>query len=344
MTRFNTKEIWNLVFRLSTAFLLAGLFLYINWPLLNPILIAAIFAMGADPVVTIMQRKLRRSRRLCSIILLVGFSVLILIPGINFFYRTTQLIRQTSFKESPIQKQIERLETYANSQLQKLSEKTGFDLNFSQESFRGKLEAIGSSVAQSIVNIFAELPSVLFGTFLILVSMYFFLVESSYFREMLFRFSFMEAERTKEFLTLVRDACRAVLLSNIFVGAIQATIIATGAYIFGYKEFAIIWFLTFVVSFIPIIGAGPVALVLAVASFIEGNIGSGVGLLVTSLIGGTIDNILRPYMLSGKSEIHPLIGLLSVIGGVLVFGIAGLFFGPLIAILTIQGLPLLLQE
>jgi len=344
MTHFNTKEIWNLVFRLATAFLIAGLFIYINWPLLNPILIAAIFAMGADPIVTLMQRKLRRSRRLCSIILLIGFSVLFLIPGVNFLYRSTQLIQQTSFKESPIQKQIERVETYAHKQMEKLSEKTGMDFTFSQDSFRSRIEAIGTNLAQNIVSIFAELPAVLFGTFLILISMYFFLVESSYFREMLFRFSYLEAERTKEFLDLLRDACRAVLLSNILVGAIQATIIATGSLICGYNEFAIIWFLTFVCSFVPIIGAGPVALVLALVSFIEGDIGSGVGLLVTALIGGTIDNILRPYMLSGKTEMHPLIGFLSVIGGVMVFGIAGLFFGPLIAILAIQGLPLLLQE
>lgn len=344
MNNLNTKQIWNLVFRLVSAFVIAGLFLYINWPILTPVLIGAIFAMAADPIVTYAQRRLKRSRRLCSIILLFCFSVLFLLPGVNFLYRSTQLIQKTSFKESPLQKQFERFESYAQIQLQKLSEKTGMDLTVSQDSYRAKFEAVGNSVVQSVVAVFAELPSVLFGTFLILITMYFFLVESAFFKDMLYRFSFLETSRTKEFMDLVRDTCRAILLSNILVGAVQATIVAVGALACGYNEFAVIWFLTFVVSFIPIIGAAPVALTLAAISFIESSYGSGIGLLVTALIAGTIDNILRPYFISGKTEMHPLIGFLSIIGGVMTFGIAGLFFGPLIATLAIQGLPLLLHE
>ncbi len=344
MKNINTKEIWNIGFRLLTAVVIVGLFIYISWPILTPVLIAAIFALAMNPFVSLLQRRLKRSRRLCAIILLLGFSFLFLLPGVNFLYRSTRLIQNTNFQESPLQKQLERLEGYAESQMQKLSDKTGLDLTISKDSFRDSISKISNSLMQSAVNIFAELPSVILGVFLILVSMYFFMVEASYFREMLFRFSFLEAEQTKEFLDLIKDSCRAILLSNVVVGAVQAAIVGLGALICGYNEFMIIAFLTFVVSFIPVIGAGPVALVLSAASFLESDIASGIGLLVTALVAGTIDNILRPFLISGKIEMHPLLGLLSVIGGVLVFGIAGLFFGPLIAILAIQGLPLLLQD
>lgn len=344
MKEFNTKQLWNIGFRLLSAVAIVGLFLFISWPILTPVLIAAIFALAMSPFVSMLQRRLKRSRRLCAIILLLGFSFLFLLPGVNFLYRSTRLIQSTNFQESPLQKQLERLETYAETQMQKLSEKTGLDLTISKDSYRSSINKISSSIMQSAVSIFAELPSVILGVFLILVSMYFFIVEASYFRELLFRFSFLETERTKEFLDLIKDSCRAILLSNVVVGAVQATIVGLGALICGYNEFMIIAFLTFVVSFIPVIGAGPVALVLSAASFIEGNVASGIGLLVTALVAGTIDNILRPYLISGKIEIHPLIGLLSVIGGVMTFGIAGLFFGPLIATLAIQGLPLLLHE
>lgn len=344
MKDWNTKEIWNIGFRLLSAVVIVGLFLYISWPILTPVLIAAIFALALNPFVSVLQRKLKRSRRLCAIVLLLGFSFLFLLPGVNFLYRSTKLIQNTNFQESPIQQQLERLQNYSEIQLQKLSEKTGLDLNISKDSFRESVGKISNGLMQSVVGIFAELPSVVLGVFVILISMYFFLVEASYFREMLFRFSFLETERTKEFLDLIKDTCRAILLSNVVVGAVQAAIVGLGALVCGYNEFMVIAFLTFVVSFIPVIGAAPVALVLAAASFIESNVGSGVGLLVTATIAGTIDNILRPFLISGKVEVHPLIGLLSVIGGVMVFGIAGLFFGPLIATLAIQGLPLLLQE
>ena len=52
----------------------------------------------------------------------------------------------------------------------------------------------------------------------------------------------------------------------------------------------------------------------------------------------SIDNILKPMLLSGAARVHPLLGFLSVIGGTLAFGPAGLLVGPMVLSLAISAL------
>ena len=46
------------------------------------------------------------------------------------------------------------------------------------------------------------------------------------------------------------------------------------------------------------------------------------------------DNVVRPYVISEKVQINPLLILFSLLGGVQAFGLAGLFVGPVIVALT----------
>jgi hypothetical protein len=52
----------------------------------------------------------------------------------------------------------------------------------------------------------------------------------------------------------------------------------------------------------------------------------------------SIDNILKPMLLSGAARVHPLLGFLSVIGGTLAFGPSGLLVGPIVLSLAISAL------
>ena len=95
---------------------------------------------------------------------------------------------------------------------------------------------------------------------------------------------------------------------------------------------------TCVAALVPLGGA---ALVWAPAMawlFITGERGSALFLLLWSaLLVSTLDNILRPWLLSrqGGVAIHPLLLLFAVLGGIGLFGLSGIVFGPLlIAFLT----------
>jgi len=85
-------------------------------------------------------------------------------------------------------------------------------------------------------------------------------------------------------------------------------------------------------SVVPVVGTalvwGPAGLFL----IYKGAIWKGVLLLLWgTLVVGTSDNFVRPWVVSGKVELHPLILLFVILGGVSAFGILGLFLGPVIA-------------
>jgi predicted PurR-regulated permease PerM len=61
-----------------------------------------------------------------------------------------------------------------------------------------------------------------------------------------------------------------------------------------------------------------------------------------ALVVSTVDNIIKPYVLQGQSKLHPLLALLSILGGVGALGPIGVFVGP-IAVAFLQAALTMLQ-
>jgi len=86
-----------------------------------------------------------------------------------------------------------------------------------------------------------------------------------------------------------------------------------------------------VCSLIPIVGPSIVWLPAAIYLFATGHVGSGVFMLIwCSVVVGSADNIIRPWVIAGRVEIHPLVLLFALIGGASGFGFLGLFLGPIV--------------
>src|SRR5208337_245766 len=65
---------------------------------------------------------------------------------------------------------------------------------------------------------------------------------------------------------------------------------------------------------------------------VTGSIGKGLFLLIYSVvIVSSVDNIIRPWVVGGRVELHPLVLLFFIFGGVEAFGFLGLFLGPVVA-------------
>ncbi len=94
--------------------------------------------------------------------------------------------------------------------------------------------------------------------------------------------------------------------------------------------------ITGILSFVPMIGSIPTAWGGVLYLLIDGRTGAALGMAVAAILTAVSDNILKPWVLKGKIELHPLLGLTSALGGASLFGFSGLFLGPLIAALTIE--------
>ena len=84
-------------------------------------------------------------------------------------------------------------------------------------------------------------------------------------------------------------------------------------------------------SLIPVVGTGIVWLPAVCYLFIVGNWGKGLFLAAWSiLVVGSIDNFLRPYLMKGKGAISSIYLFFAILGGIQLFGIVGILYGPLI--------------
>jgi len=62
----------------------------------------------------------------------------------------------------------------------------------------------------------------------------------------------------------------------------------------------------------------------------SGSVGWGTFLLVVTLVAGTMDNVLRPILIKRGADLPLLLILAGVIGGLIAFGLVGIFVGPVL--------------
>jgi len=91
-----------------------------------------------------------------------------------------------------------------------------------------------------------------------------------------------------------------------------------------------------VLSIIPSVGSalvwGPAAIIL----IIQGHVTGGIGLLIfCGVVVGSLDNVLRPILVGKDTKMHELMIFFGTLGGIIMFGITGIFIGPLIASLFV---------
>jgi predicted PurR-regulated permease PerM len=98
-------------------------------------------------------------------------------------------------------------------------------------------------------------------------------------------------------------------------------------------------------SIIPVVGTTIITLPIGIYLLITGNIIGGLILILGQLlIISNIDNVLRPQLVSKKAQLHPILLLLGVFGGIRLFGFFGFIYGPVIMILFVTSLEIYLKH
>lgn len=124
---------------------------------------------------------------------------------------------------------------------------------------------------------------------------------------------------------------QAVMYGQVLTALIQATLAAFGYWIFGVPNVAFWGVITFILALLPVIGPPLVWAPWGAYLLIVGRTFDGIGLLVYSaILVSTVDNIIRPKLIGSRAQVHPVVVLLGVLGGLVVFGFSGFVLGPLV--------------
>lgn len=325
----DNKEI---VFKYAILTVVYISFAILFWPFKTALLLAALFALAMTPLVNRWLNKIDREKLL--IFFMVTGLILIVIAPLTAIVTKGILnlsqLQQDAIAQSPLYKNIEgtvsKIWGFAND----ISSRFSFDLN---ESF--DVQMILPKALQLVIPwltaLVTNFPEFLLQLFVFVASLYYFLVKRREFLSWFKDRKLLSTDSLSRLIDVLQRVCYTVVFSTLIVASVQATIVTAAASISGFDNLMIIFILTFFMSFLPVVGSVPVSGALALFSFLQGDVSHGIVMLVALGFAGGIDNVIRAYILSAEEEIHPLVSLLTLIGALAMFGISGLFLGPIIA-------------
>lgn len=319
---------------------------FMFFPFWKSLLMAALFGFALAKWVDRIGPQ--QSRRFPTILILIGFLLLVMVPILFVALRVAQSVsnlRTDKLTQMPIYQNLEHLVSKWQDSVQSMMETVHLDPSDLPQPMVLFSKAASWLVDQTTA-IVGNLPDFVLGLFVFTIALYFFLTDSKGIRQFFIKLKVLEHRELDEIISIVQRSSYVTLVASTVIGAAQALTVATGSWIFGYSDFILIFIITFFVSFIPVIGAAPVALVLALLSGANGEIGSAIGLAVVAAIAGSVDNFLKPLFVSSSMEtdIHPVVSLLAIVGAVIAYGIPGLFLGPILMELTLRIVPVLFKQ
>ncbi|MBV2167305.1 MAG: AI-2E family transporter [Bdellovibrio sp.] len=321
-------------------------FVFINGPFLIPLTLAGIFALGLNDVIISLNKKFKMNHGIWVGLTLLAGLALFWIPLSLAIYRIVMHINEPQTLETDrIIAQIHALKDFVLNGLQKLSHWTGADL---ATPARGILENILKKTGEIVIayssHFLAQLPAILLASFVFMIVLALLLTKASKVKDFTLTYSPFNKEMTETLILVFKKSCSVTLFSTLVVGLIQAGIIGLGSLIFGEGDFWLILTITFFVSFIPVIGAAPMGYLLALLAFLGDRTGPAIGMAVVATVAGSIDNVIKPFMVGGENKISPIVAFTCVVGAIIMLGLPGLLVGPVIMNLFVGISPLLLKE
>jgi predicted PurR-regulated permease PerM len=141
-------------------------------------------------------------------------------------------------------------------------------------------------------------------------------------------------ERGENAVRLSGQAIRGVARGVVVTAVVQALIGGIGLAIAGVPFATLLTAIMFLLA-VAQIGAVPILVLADIWLFWSGSPGWGSFLVVVTIVAGTLDNVLRPYLIKqGAAELPLLLIFVGVIGGLIAFGLIGIFIGPLVLAVT----------
>lgn len=215
-----------------------------------------------------------------------------------------------------------------------------FELNINEY-----LKQAAEWLAGNLGAIFAGTASTIFAFFIAIIGSFYFFRDGREFTKVLIRISPLPDNEDSFILKRMAVAVRSVVVGTVFVAIIQGTLTAIGLTVAGFDRAILLGTIAALAALVPSVGTS-IVLVPAIAYLIyTGSYVAAGGLAIwAALAVGLIDNILGPYLMSRGSTIHPFLILLSVLGGIGMFGPIGFIVGPVLVSLFIVLLELYAQH
>jgi predicted PurR-regulated permease PerM len=192
--------------------------------------------------------------------------------------------------------------------------------------------SVAQFVAGSAGGMMKGVASFFFSLVITLVLMFFLVRDWDTVRNGMRRVLPFEPEQNALLMTMTNDLVLASVTATLAIAVIQAVVGGLTFALLGISG-AVLWGVMIgFLALLPMMGATLVWLPASAWLILSGSVTKGlILLLVGALILANVDNVVRPLLLSGKSQVSTPVLMISLLGGLSAFGFIGIVIGPLVA-------------
>jgi predicted PurR-regulated permease PerM len=193
------------------------------------------------------------------------------------------------------------------------------------------LARVTSNAFQGFSSLVSNVASFFLSFFLLFFSLFYLIRDGSRIKQIFIDISPIANSQENALISRIVEAVNGVVKGSFLVALIQGIVATIGFFIFGVPE-PIIWGLfTILAALVPTVGTS-LSLIPAIAYLvITGHLPQAIGLTIWAVLAvGLIDNFVGPKLVGARVKVHPLLVLLSVLGGVQLFGFLGFLLGPIL--------------
>lgn len=309
-------------------------------PFAKAFFLAAVLAGALTGLHERLARRLRGHRSLAAGMLCIAVVVALLLPlGSLTAYVVAELVGGVQLVLDTLSREgvpgvVERLPEWMQGPLANLLaglQVRGAELlTFLQE----QLSTRGGSAARAVTGVVAATGSIALQLVLMLIALYFLLVDGQRLVEWTESVSPLKRGQTTEILREFRRVTRSVMVSSLVTAGVQALAALVGYFIARVPSPLFFGAVTFFIALIPAVGAAVVCLAAALLLLLMGHPWAALFLAIWGIgVVGTVDNVVKPLLVKRGMHMHGALVFFSLLGGLAAFGTIGLLVGPLVVAL-----------
>jgi predicted PurR-regulated permease PerM len=313
-----------------------ALVLLVISPFFEAFFLAAVLAGAFHGLEKWLTRHMRGKAGLASGLICLGIILALLVPlaALTAFI-VSQIIEGVNFISTLVQQRgLEGLLAYVPGPFKDSAARMIDSLQTGSAGFwqtaQEQLASRGATAAQTVGGVLAATGSLVFQTVMMLIALFFLLVEGPRLVAWLESVSPLKRGQTTELLTEFRRVTRSVLVSTFATAGVQAVAALAGYLITGVPVPVFFAAITFFFALIPAIGAAAVCVAAALLLLATGHPVAALILAIWGIVVvGLSDNVIKPLLVKRGMHMHGAIIFFALLGGLSIFGPIGLLLGPL---------------
>jgi predicted PurR-regulated permease PerM len=323
-----------LIFLICSLLLLLKLF----WTYMSAIILALLIGSVFYPLYSWLKKAFR-NRETVAALCVTLFLLAILVVPVGWFVGTLSNEAFEFYKRSSSEVSVKRIQDIIEhdpvwaERFRKIGKMTG--LTITPDTVEELADAIGKKVGlflySQIRSMASNMLSFLIHFFLMMMTIFYLFQDGARLKAYLIELMPVPKEQLEKVADKFQEMGRALIVGNGLSGIIQGIFGGFGFYFFGLGS-PFLWgtVITFM-AFMPIVGATAVFIPAFVILLLQGNTGLALGYLIYNVTYSSIvEYLVKPRMIGQGMQMNALLVFIGILGGIKLFGILGIIYGPLI--------------